>query len=434
MAGAGTLLDAAAGASSAPTCACIAAPCVGRCEQAPVGGRAPACRAACRCATRWPQPSARRPTRIRPPQAGIAFAPATCAERGVSGQREAIAIAPALRRLRDLPRRRRLRAGRGGRRRPQRPSERCIAAHGGLRPARPRRRRLSGRPQVAHRARAAGAAPDGGQHRRRRARHFQGPHLPRARSAPLPRGAADRRRTSSASTPATSTCATNTTAAARSSRPSSPSCRRDPPCPLPRIELRRGAGAYICGEESAMIESIEGQARRAAPAAALHRAGRPVRPADARAQLRDALLGARHRRARPGVVRRLRPPRPQGPAQLQRQRPREAARREAGAGRHHAARAGRRILRRHAPTATSSMPICPAAPPAASCRPRMADIPLDFDTLQPHGCFIGSAAVIVLGRPRPRARRGAQHDEVLRRTRAAASARPAASAPSRRRR
>jgi NADH:ubiquinone oxidoreductase subunit F (NADH-binding)/NADH:ubiquinone oxidoreductase subunit E len=33
----------------------------------------------------------------------------------------------------------------------------------------------------------------------------------------------------------------------------------DPPCPLPLIELRRGAGAYICGEESAMIESIEGK-------------------------------------------------------------------------------------------------------------------------------------------------------------------------------
>jgi formate dehydrogenase beta subunit len=28
---------------------------------------------------------------------------------------------------------------------------------------------------------------------------------------------------------------------------------------LPEIELRRGAGAYICGEESAMIESIEGK-------------------------------------------------------------------------------------------------------------------------------------------------------------------------------
>jgi formate dehydrogenase len=33
----------------------------------------------------------------------------------------------------------------------------------------------------------------------------------------------------------------------------------NPPCPLPTIELRRGAGAYICGEESAMIESIEGK-------------------------------------------------------------------------------------------------------------------------------------------------------------------------------
>lgn len=32
-----------------------------------------------------------------------------------------------------------------------------------------------------------------------------------------------------------------------------------PPCPLPNIHLRRGAGAYICGEESAMIESIEGK-------------------------------------------------------------------------------------------------------------------------------------------------------------------------------
>jgi formate dehydrogenase len=33
----------------------------------------------------------------------------------------------------------------------------------------------------------------------------------------------------------------------------------NPPCELPSIELRRGAGAYICGEESAMIESIEGK-------------------------------------------------------------------------------------------------------------------------------------------------------------------------------
>ena len=33
----------------------------------------------------------------------------------------------------------------------------------------------------------------------------------------------------------------------------------NPPCTLPEFHLRRGAGAYICGEESAMIESIEGK-------------------------------------------------------------------------------------------------------------------------------------------------------------------------------
>jgi formate dehydrogenase len=33
----------------------------------------------------------------------------------------------------------------------------------------------------------------------------------------------------------------------------------DPPCELPRLHLRRGAGAYICGEESSLIESIEGK-------------------------------------------------------------------------------------------------------------------------------------------------------------------------------
>ena len=44
----------------------------------------------------------------------------------------------------------------------------------------------------------------------------------------------------------------------------------------------------------------------------------------------------------------------------------------------------------------------------------LADIPLDFDTLQPYGCFIGSAAVMVLSNHDTRHRRGAQHDAVLR--------------------
>ena len=48
------------------------------------------------------------------------------------------------------------------------------------------------------------------------------------------------------------------------------------------------------------------QARAAAPSPALCRAGRPVRPPDARAERRDALLGARHRREGRRVVHRRR--------------------------------------------------------------------------------------------------------------------------------
>ena len=80
-----------------------------------------------------------------------------------------------------------------------------------------------------------------------------------------------------------------------------------------------------------------GQARRAAPAPAVRGAGRPVRPADARAQHGDAALGARHPRERAGVVRRPRPQRPQGTALVLGQRPRQEARRAPRARGHHAA-------------------------------------------------------------------------------------------------
>ena len=66
-------------------------------------------------------------------------------------------------------------------------------ADGGLGAARPRRRRLPGRPQVEAGGGRAGAAPDGDQHRRGRAGHVQGPLLPGTRPAPLPRGRAHRR-------------------------------------------------------------------------------------------------------------------------------------------------------------------------------------------------------------------------------------------------
>ena len=41
----------------------------------------------------------------------------------------------------------------------------------------------------------------------------------------------------------------------------------------------------------------------------------------------------------------------------------------------------------------------------------LADIPLDFDTLQPYDCFIGSAAVIVLSQ-HDRARDAASQPEL----------------------
>ena len=139
-----------------------------------------------------------------------------------------------------------------------------------------------------------------------------------------------------------------------------------------------------------------GQARPAAPPPALRGAGRPVRPADAGAERRDALLGARHRREGRGLVHLARPPRAQGLAQLLGLGPRQEARRRAGAGRRHRARADRRILRRHGRRPQPSRAICRAAPPAASCRPSMADLPLDFGTLEKYGCFVGSHAVVIL--------------------------------------
>jgi hypothetical protein len=137
---------------------------------------------------------------------------------------------------------------------------------------------------------------------------------------------------------------------------------------LPNIELRRGAGAYICGEESAMLESIEG--KRGEPRlrppyiAQVGLFGRPTLEHNF-----ETLYWVRDIVARgAGLVRRTGPPWPAGTAQFQRQRPRQAARREAGAGRHHAARADRRILRRHGRGARAVRLPAGRAPRAASCR------------------------------------------------------------------
>jgi len=169
----------------------------------------------------------------------------------------------------------------------------------------------------------------------------------------------------------------------------------DPPLPLPAIELRRGAGAYICGEESAMLESIEG--RRGMPrlrppyVAEVGLFGRPtlVHNLETLYWVRDALeqtaegtathgRRGRHglrtfsvsgRVARPGVYR--------APAGIS---VRELIDEYAGG------MADGHELYGYLPGGASGG-ILPA---------RLADLPLDFDILHEHGCFIGSAAVIVL--------------------------------------
>ena len=138
----------------------------------------------------------------------------------------------------------------------------------------------------------------------------------------------------------------------------------DPPAPRRgRVHLRRRVGDDRVDRR---------QARHAAPAPAVRRASRPVRPAHARAQHGDAVLGARDPGEGRGVVRRAGPQRPQGTALVLGVGPRAEARRASRAGGHHGARADRRVLRRHAGRATSSTATCPAARRAASCRHRWA--------------------------------------------------------------
>ena len=169
----------------------------------------------------------------------------------------------------------------------------------------------------------------------------------------------------------------------------------DPPAPLPRIELRRGAGAYICGEESAMIESIEG--KRGMPrlrppyVAQVGLFGRPTLEHNFETLywVRDILergpqwFAAHGRHGRKGlrsfsVSGRVKQP---------------------GV---HLAPAGitlRELVDEHCGGMQDGHALYAYLPGGASggiLPARLADVPLDFDTLQPHGCFIGSAAVVVL--------------------------------------
>ena len=169
----------------------------------------------------------------------------------------------------------------------------------------------------------------------------------------------------------------------------------DPPCPLPKIELRRGAGAYICGEESAMIESIEG--KRGMPrlrppyVAQVGLFGRPTLEHNMETLywVRDILergaewFAGQGRHGRKGL------------------RSFSVSGRVANPG-VHLAPAGITVRELIAEYCGGMLPghefyaYLPGGASGGILPASLGDVPLDFDTLQPHGCFIGSAAVIIL--------------------------------------
>jgi len=181
----------------------------------------------------------------------------------------------------------------------------------------------------------------------------------------------------------------------------------DPPCDLPAIHLRRGAGAYICGEESAMIESIEG--KRGMPRL------RPPYVAQVGLFDRPTL---EHNMETLYWVREILE---KGAAWFagQGRNGRKGLRSFSVSGRVknpgvHLAPAGitvRELIAEYCGGMADGHELYGYLPGGASggiLPASMGDIPLDFDTLQPYGCFIGSAAVIILSQ-HDRARDAAQN-------------------------
>ena len=160
------------------------------------------------------------------------------------------------------------------------------------------------------------------------------------------------------------------------------------------IDLRRGAGAYICGEESAMIESIEG--KRGIPR---HRP-----PFVAQVGIFDRPTLVHNVETLHWVARICR----EGPEVLSsvEKNGRKGLRSYSVSGR--VAHPGVYLL----PAGSTIMDVIAAAggmakghvfkayqpggPSSGLLPASINDVPLDFDTLQPLGTFIGSAAVVVL--------------------------------------
>jgi formate dehydrogenase beta subunit len=162
-----------------------------------------------------------------------------------------------------------------------------------------------------------------------------------------------------------------------------------------KLHLRRGAGAYICGEESAMIESIEGKRglprHRPPYVAQVGLFGRPTLEQNVETLfwVRDILdkgaawFTSHGRHERKGlrsfsVSGRVKDPGVKlAPAGIT---ARELIDEYCGG------MAGGHSFKAYLPGGASGG-ILPAS---------MADLPLDFGTLEPYGCFVGSHAVVIL--------------------------------------
>ena len=170
----------------------------------------------------------------------------------------------------------------------------------------------------------------------------------------------------------------------------------DPPvqAQLPPIHLRRGAGAYICGEESAMVESIEG--KRGMPRlrppylAEVGLFGRPTLEHNMETLywVRDIVergpdwFTSHGRHGRKGLRSFSVSGRVQKPGV-------------------HLAPAGITVKELIEEYCGGMLPghefygYFPGGASGGILPASLGDIPLDFDTLNPYGCFIGSAAVII---------------------------------------
>jgi len=166
------------------------------------------------------------------------------------------------------------------------------------------------------------------------------------------------------------------------------------PTDIPPIHLRRGAGAYICGEESAMVESIEG--KRGMPRL------RPPFLAEVGLFGRPTL---EHNMESVYWVRDIVEKGPEWFASYGRHE-RKGLRSFSISGRVnkpgvHLAPAGitmRELIEEYCGGMQAGHEFYGYFPGGASggiLPESMADIPMDFDTLNEHGCFIGSAAVVV---------------------------------------